>query len=91
MIRLKKKAAAAPKEDEHSALGLTRTKEAVMKAVGEAAKMPVDERRKKLRQLRLKWHPDKHDVLKELAEEVTKLINQAVDEIGGEEEQEAKD
>ena len=32
-----------------------------------------------VRQLRLKWHPDKHDVLKEMAEEVTKIINETVE------------
>ena len=64
-------APAAPREPEDaSAFGLSRTKEAVSKAVAEAAKLPADERGKKLRQLRLKWHPDKHDVLKDLAEEV---------------------
>lgn len=73
-----------PREDDDSAFGLTRSKEAIVKAVHDAAKLPSAERRKKIRALRLKWHPDKHETLKELAEEVTKLINVCVDEIGGE-------
>jgi len=67
-----------------TAIGLARTREAIVKAVNEAAALRPDERRKKLRQLRLKWHPDKHEVLKEMAEEVTKMINEAIDAIGGE-------
>lgn len=82
----------AKEADDDSAFGLSRTKEAVKKAVAEAAKLPLDERRKTLKKLRLKWHPDKHDVLKELAEEVSKMINEAVDEAdlgGGDEAKQA--
>ena len=56
-----------PKEDE-GALGLMRTKEAIVKAVNEAAKLPGAERRKKIRALRLKWHPDKNPSNREQAE-----------------------
>ena len=45
----------------------------------EAAALPQDEKNKKIKQLRLKWHPDKHEVLKEMAEEVTKIINECVE------------
>ena len=45
--------------------------------------LPEAERRRKLNALRLKWHPDKHDVLKEMAEEVTKMINEAVEQQEG--------
>jgi hypothetical protein len=72
---------APPPSAAEEAFGLTRTREAIVKAVHEAAKLPADERAKKLRALRLKWHPDKHDVLKELAEEVTKLINECVTQL----------
>ena len=40
-------------------------------------------RKQKLRELQKKWHPDKHEVLKEVAEEVTKMINEAVDKLEG--------
>ena len=62
--------------------GLTKTKEAIEKAVKEACALPEAERRKKINALRLKWHPDKHEVLGEMAEEVTKLINEAVERHG---------
>ena len=45
-----------------SAFGLTKTKAAIEEAVHEACKLPAEERRKKLKALRLKWHPDKHEV-----------------------------
>ena len=54
------------------------TRSAIEAAVQEAAVLPEEERKRKIRQLRLKWHPDKHEVLKEIAEEVTKVINEAV-------------
>ena len=49
----------------------------------DACALPEAERRKKINALRLKWHPDKHEVLGEMAEEVTKLINEAVERHGG--------
>lgn len=73
-----------PSSEADARFGLTRTKEAIQKAVAEAAALPADERRRKLKQLKAKWHPDKHEVLKEMAEEVSKLINSCIDAIGGE-------
>ena len=71
-----------PAEPEaESAFGMTKTKEAIEKAVKDAASLPADERRKKLKALRLKWHPDKHEVLREMAEEVTKMINKCIEEM----------
>lgn len=60
-------------------LNMANVKTAIEAAVAEAASMPEEERKKKIRALRLKWHPDKHDVLKEMASEVTKIINEAVE------------
>ena len=34
--------------------------------------LPEAERRRKLNALRLKWHPDKHEVLREMATEVAR-------------------
>ena len=62
---------------------MANTRAAIEKAVAEAAKLPESQRSKKLNALRLKWHPDKHDVLKEMAEEVTKMINEAVEQQEG--------
>ena len=73
--------AAPPPMAEESSFSLTKTRQAIEEAVKEAAQLPADERRRKLKALRLKWHPDKHDVLKEVAEEVTKVINACIEEM----------
>ena len=54
--------------------------EAIEKAVKEAMALPEEERNRKLKQLKAKWHPDKHEVLKEMAGEVSKMINACIDE-----------
>lgn len=82
---------APPPAQADSALGLAKTREAIEKAVKEAAALPGPERRKKLRALKLKWHPDKHEHLKEMAEEVTKMINQIVHELGADKDEDDQD
>ena len=52
------------------AFDLSKTKVAIEEAVREASKLPEEQRRKKLNALRLKWHPDKHEMLREIAGEV---------------------
>lgn len=64
---------------EQPLFGLSNTRNAIVEAVKEAASLPTEERNKKIRSLRAKWHPDKHDVLKDMASEVLKMINEAVD------------
>ena len=44
-------------------------------AVRDASQLPEADRRKKLNALRLKWHPDKHEMLREMAEEVRTSTN----------------
>ncbi|KAG2431349.1 hypothetical protein HYH02_013339 [Chlamydomonas schloesseri] len=51
---------------------------AIQAAVAEAAACGEEERRKRVRQLQLRWHPDKNPVLTEFATEVSKIINEAV-------------
>jgi len=51
---------------------------AIEQAVADAYSCEPEARRKRIKALRLKWHPDKHQVLRGLAEEVTKLINEAI-------------
>ena len=63
--------------------GLAHTRSAIFAAVKEAAALPAEERNKKIRSLRAKWHPDKHDVLQDMASEVMKMINEAVDQYLG--------
>ena len=71
---------AEQQQEQQPLLGMTHTRNAIEAAVKEAAALPEDERKRKIRGLRAKWHPDKHDILKEMTSEVTKLINAAVDE-----------
>ena len=47
-----------------------------------------DDIKKGYRKQAVKWHPDKHEHLKEMAEEVTKMINQFADEHGADKEDE---
>ncbi len=51
-------------------------------AVLEATACEEGERRQRIRALQLRWHPDKNPVLRELATEVTKMINEAVERMG---------
>ena len=66
------------RDDKGGALGLANTRAAIEKAVAEAAKLPESQRSKKLNALALKWHPDKHEHLREMATEVTQIINETV-------------
>ncbi|MEW5300309.1 MAG: hypothetical protein WDW36_003248 [Sanguina aurantia] len=54
----------------------------VFAAVAEAFSCSEEERKRKLRQLQLRWHPDKNPVLADLATEVSKMINEAVARMG---------
>ncbi|GFR53262.1 hypothetical protein Agub_g16044 [Astrephomene gubernaculifera] len=60
---------------------LATIRKAIQAAVAEAAQCGEEERRKRVRQLQLRWHPDKNPVLTEFATEVTKMINEAVAEM----------
>ena len=42
----------------------------VREGIAEACKLPHAEKKKALRDLRMRWHPDKNSVLKEFAVEV---------------------
>ena len=56
------------------------------------ATLPEEEQRKKIKQLRLRWHPDKNPVLADFAAEVTKIINDCVETLKttqGEKQQQA--
>ncbi|MEW5316917.1 MAG: hypothetical protein WDW38_008256 [Sanguina aurantia] len=54
----------------------------IFAAVAEAFSCSEEERKKKLRQLQLRWHPDKNPVLADLATEVSKMINEAIARMG---------
>ena len=64
-----------------SVFSLKNVKESIETAVREAGSLPEDQQRAKIKQLRLRWHPDKNPVLGEFAAEVTKIINAAVEEL----------
>lgn len=52
-----------------------KTKDSIRQAVRDAYKLSEGERNKKIKQLQLRWHPDKNPIIKDFAEEVIKLIN----------------
>ena len=61
-----------------------RVREAVAAAVAAVETLPAPLRRRRLRSLRLRWHPDKHggeggDALAALATEVTQALNEQVE------------
>jgi hypothetical protein len=77
------RAANNAKSDESSSgadvFSLTNVKKSIESAVHDMASLPENEQRKKIKQLRLRWHPDKNPVLGEFAAEVTKkIINESV-------------
>jgi len=51
----------------------------IKKAVDEAYTLQPNERKKKLRDLRMRWHPDKNPMLRELADEISKIINSEIE------------
>ncbi|KAF5826849.1 hypothetical protein DUNSADRAFT_1886, partial [Dunaliella salina] len=55
----------------------------VQNAVKEVCQCEDEEKRKRLlRQMQLRWHPDKNPLLTEIATEVTKLLNEATAQAG---------
>ena len=60
---------------------MTNIQKSIENAVQGMAALPEEEQRKKIKQLRLRWHPDKNPVLGEFAAEVTKLINECVEKL----------
>lgn len=71
-------------QQDDGVFGLSSTREAIQKAVKATAGLSAGERKKQIRQLQLRWHPDKNPVLKEFAGEVSKLINEAASELEAE-------
>lgn len=53
--------------------------EEVRKALAEIWKLPVDKRKKAVRRLYLRWHPDKNMDMQDIANEVMKFIQNEVD------------
>eukprot|EP00877_Chromochloris_zofingiensis_P013852 jgi/Chrzof1/8720/Cz03g21250.t1 len=66
------------RDQDEGIFSLASIKAAIQQAVKEAGRCDDAEKKKRIRQLQLRWHPDKNPVLKEFATEVTKLINEAV-------------
>lgn len=72
------------KPAEESMFSSSSIKASVSNVIQEASKCDASEYKKRIRALQLRWHPDKHpDVpaLRDLATEVTKIINDAVQQI----------
>jgi len=57
------------------AFSLKKITQDVKDSIAEACKLPVVEKKKALRDMRMRWHPDKNGMLKELAADVFKIIN----------------
>ena len=53
----------------------------VEKALAEIWKLPEDKRKKAIRRLYLRWHPDKNMVMQDIANEVTKFIQNEVERL----------
>lgn len=66
------------KEKESSSFSLASIKEAIESAVNETLDLQEEERKSRVRSLRVRWHPDKNPILREFATEVTKIINESV-------------
>jgi len=66
------------KEKESSSFSLASIKEAIESAVNETLNLQEEERKSRVRSLRMRWHPDKNPILREFATEVTKIINESV-------------
>lgn len=66
------------------AFSVAAVRAAITAEVREAAACDPEERRKRIRALQLRWHPDKNPApLRELSTEVTKIINHALEEVEG--------
>lgn len=55
----------------------------IKKHVEEAHQLPEAEKKKKLRDLRMRWHPDKNPMLRSLADEISKVINTEIERCRG--------
>ena len=53
-------------------------KHSIESAVAEIKGLEEEERKKQIKALRLRWHPDKNPILTEFATEVSKILNAAV-------------
>jgi hypothetical protein len=70
-------AGALPPQPQQPHAASARVREEVAAAVAAAEALPADAARRRLRALRLRWHPDKHaDALSGLATEVSQALNE---------------
>ena len=53
-------------------------RQSIETAVEEIKGLGEEERKKQIKALRLRWHPDKNPILTEFATEVSKILNAAV-------------
>ncbi len=69
---------AAECDESGGVFGLAHIKKKIEEAVAEANACDELQRKFKIKELRLRWHPDKNPLLQEFATEVTKIINEAI-------------
>lgn len=72
----------AEESEESGVFGFQHIRKKIEEAVAEANACDEAERKQKMKDLRLRWHPDKNPVLQEFATEVTKIINEAIAKAG---------
>ena len=72
----------AEESDDSGVFGFEHIRKKIEEAVAEANACDEAERKQKMKDLRLRWHPDKNPVLCEFATEVTKIINEAIAKAG---------
>merc|ERR1711904_760986 len=74
------------------AFSLKKVTQDVKDSIAEACKLPAAERKKALRDMRMRWHPDKNSMLKEFAAEIFKIVNDelhALEEEGKKQQEES--
>ena len=74
----KYKVKAAERGNDSSGFVMGNVQASIEEAVKEIKMLPEDERKKQIKALRFRWHPDNNPVLTEFATEVSKTINAAV-------------
>lgn len=63
---------------EQGGFAMDNIKHSIETAVAEIQGLEEEDRKKQIKALRLRWHPDKNPILTEFATEVSKILNAAV-------------
>lgn len=58
---------------------LAEAQQEISEIIEEAYQLPPEDRKQKIKELRLRWHPDKNPMLKSLATDIMKIINHEIE------------